>query len=172
MFRALRGFRARRKSLLARILDDASGHPWILEDVVLHDWYWTRDDQLWADAIDDLQSWPLPPDIAKSLRSAANNDDPTLLHFLSSFLSSPTQVELKIVPEINLALFAGARVIAPLSPHVGLSASRPWSEIIHSRMIGRLGEAVWVWLVDQLPRRVFAPDLERAIAGMSGLIAA
>jgi len=135
----------------------------------------------WTDALDDLHQWPVPLRLARGLSSRGNNNNPTLLNFLAAFLANPPAINgsPSFVPEIDLALFAAARLVAPCSrnwaDHAGTGSffdDFHASESVQRWTIVRLAEAAWAWLAEQLPHRGFGPALEQAIEQTSGLVAA
>jgi hypothetical protein len=141
---------------------------------------WRVSEREWTDAIDDLHQWPVPSRLAQALSSPGNNTNPTLLNFLAAFLANPPAVNgsPSLVPEIDLALFAAARVVAPCArnwaDHAGdtLYFYSLAPESIRRPTLGRLAESAWAWLARQLPRRAFGSLLEQAIEQTSYLVAA
>jgi hypothetical protein len=139
---------------------------------------WSLNALEWTDAIDDLHQWPVPRGVGRPLNSPGNSSNPTLLNFLAAFLANPPTVpnSSKLIPEIDLALFAAARIVSPAaSGWDGYAAdtSIGWTSLdFQHRMLVRLTEFAWAWLIEQLPRRVFGSLLEKAIEQTSTLIAA
>jgi hypothetical protein len=131
----------------------------------------------WTDAMDDLHQWPMPRRIGAKLASDANKHNPTLLNFLAGFLANPADLDHSpVTPDVDIALFAAARIIAPSARDWAGDSRYPFDVFARSafrrHMLIRLADTAWDWLVKQLPRRGFGPELEQAIEQTSTLVAA
>jgi hypothetical protein len=152
-----------------------------IEPFLIWDLPWRASEREWTDAIDDLHQGPVPSSLAQALSSPGNNRNPTLLNFLAAFLAKPPEINgsPSLVPEIDVALFAAARIVSPCARNwadrAGNAFSLPGSwgpGSIHHRMLVRLAQSASAWLAGQLPRRVFGSTLEQAIEQTSSLVAA
>jgi hypothetical protein len=164
-----------RSSLFSQWIGRSHGNS--VERLLFCDFPWREGRSEWMDALDDLHQWPVP--LRLGLGSQGNNNNPTLLNFLAAFLANPPKVfgSPSFLAEIDLALFAAARAIAPSANNwAGYSADffeglgAPVS--LRRLMADRLAKAAWAWLAEQLPRRGFGPMLEQAIEKTSNLVTA
>jgi hypothetical protein len=140
---------------------------------------WRNGDHEWTDAMDDLGLWPVPSGLGVTLNDSEHS--PTLLNYLAAFLANPPVVggSSPNVPDIDVALFAAARIVASCARNWGNDSGGTFhlpSYAVHDkirhRITGRLAEAAYGWLVGELPRRAFGPLLEKTVEQASSLVAA